>query len=247
MHQILKLGDGSPPMRIDVISIFPDYLQPLRLSLIGKAVEAGTIDLHLHDLRQWTSDRHRTVDDTPYGGGPGMVMSPEPWGKALDEIRGGGGVRPKLVIPTPSGSRFVQSTAQRWSEHPWLVFACGRYEGIDARLAQFYGSAERWDGVAEVSVGDYVLAGGEVAAMVMIESIGRLLPGVLGNEDSATDDSFSLAGSVELVEGPVFTRPQSWRGLDVPEVLLSGHHALIEQWRAEQSRARTEQIRSVDR
>jgi tRNA (guanine37-N1)-methyltransferase len=231
-------------MRIDIVSIFPDYLGPLRLSLIGKALEAGTIDLRIHDLRDWTTDRHRTVDDTPYGGGPGMVMSPEPWGKALDEIRQTGGAKPKLVIPTPSGSRFRQATAQQWSQHPWLVFACGRYEGIDARLAQFYGSDEHWDGVAEMSLGDYVLAGGEVAAMVMVEAVGRLLPGVLGNEVSATDDSFSIDESGELLEGPVFTRPQTWRGLDVPEVLLSGHHGNIDQWRAEQSRARTAEMRS---
>jgi len=233
-------------MRIDIVSIFPEYLGPLRLSLIGKAIETGTIDLRIHELREWTSDRHRTVDDTPYGGGPGMVMSPEPWGKALDEIRGTGTTRPKLVIPTPSGSRFAQATAQEWSEHPWLVFACGRYEGIDARVAQFYAGNEEWDGVAEVSLGDYVLAGGEVAAMVMVEAVGRLLPGVLGNESSAADDSFSIDQTGELVEGPVFTRPQSWRGLDVPDVLLSGHHARIVEWRLEQSRARTEQLRSVD-
>lgn len=234
-------------MRIDIVSIFPDYLGPLRLSLIGKAVDSGTIELHIHDLRDWTADRHRTVDDTPYGGGPGMVMSPEPWGRALDDIRGTTDLKPKLVIPTPSGARFVQSTAQQWSAHPWLVFACGRYEGIDARLAQFYHADQHWDGVAEVSIGDYVLAGGEVAAMVMVEAVGRLLPGVLGNEVSAADDSFSIDDSGELVEGPVFTRPQIWRGLEVPEVLLSGHHAHIVQWRAAQAQDRTEQMRSVDR
>lgn len=239
-------SDSGALMRIDIVSIFPEYLSPLRLSLIGKAIDAGTIDLRLHDLRDWTTDRHRTVDDTPYGGGPGMVMSPEPWGKALDDIRGSELNKPRLVIPTPSGARFAQATAQQWSEHPWLVFACGRYEGIDARLAQFYGSDEHWDGVAEVSLGDYVLAGGEVAAMVMIEAVGRLLPGVLGNESSAVDDSFSIDESGQMVEGPVFTRPQSWRDLEVPEVLLSGHHERIEQWRAEQSRARTELMRSVD-
>ncbi len=231
-------------MRIDIVSIFPEYLSPLRLSLIGKAVESGTIDLRIHELREWTTDRHRTVDDTPYGGGPGMVMSPEPWGKALDDIRASGEVKPKLVIPTPSGTRFVQATARHWSEHPWLVFACGRYEGIDARLAEFYDGAADWDGVAEVSLGDYVLAGGEVAAMVMVEAVGRLLPGVLGNEASASDDSFSIDQSGELVEGPVYTRPQSWRGLDVPEVLLSGHHGQIDQWREEQSQARTAQMRN---
>lgn len=243
MLRALTHSDIGALMRIDIVSIFPEYLSPLRLSLIGKAVDSGTIDLRLHDLRDWTIDRHRTVDDTPYGGGPGMVMSPEPWGKALDDIRGGELSKPQLVIPTPSGARFVQATAQQWSAYPWLVFACGRYEGIDARLAQHYAHDQRWDGVAEVSLGDYVLAGGEVAAMVMIEAVGRLLPGVLGNEDSAIDDSFSIDESGEMVEGPVYTRPQSWRGLDVPEILLSGHHGRIEQWRAEQSRARTEQMR----
>ena len=158
-------------MRIDIVSIFPDYLTPLRLSLIGKAVESGTIDLRTHDLRDWTEDRHRTVDDTPYGGGPGMVMSPEPWGRALDDIRASGASCPTLVIPTPSGPRFTQSTAQQWSVKPWLVFACGRYEGSDARLAQFYAVHDQWEGVAEVSLGDYVLAGGEVAEMFIVEDV----------------------------------------------------------------------------
>jgi len=228
-------------MRIDIVSIFPEYLAPLSLSLIGKAVDSGVIELGIHDLRNWTSDRHRTVDDTPYGGGPGMVMSPEPWGLALDEIRSTGTSAPTLVIPTPSGRRFTQALAQSWSEQSWLVFACGRYEGIDARVALHYASDPDWNGLAEVTIGDYVLAGGEVAAMVVVEAVGRLLPGVLGNEESAADDSFSP--SPAHVEGPVFTKPPSWRGLDIPDVLLSGHHARIHQWRAEQSQQRAEIMR----
>lgn len=230
-------------MRIDIVSIFPQYLAPLQLSLIGKAVESGLIDLRLHDLRQWTHDRHNTVDDTPYGGGPGMVMLPEPWGSALDDIRSSGDVKPTLVVPTPSGERFTQAIAQRWSEQPWLVFACGRYEGIDSRVMQHYAMRDDWNGVAEVTIGDYVLAGGEVAAMVIVEAVGRLIPGVLGNQVSALDDSFSLTDDAALVEGPVFTKPQEWRGIEVPPVLMSGHHGNIAQWRREQAQLRTSSMR----
>ena len=230
-------------MRIDVVSIFPDYLDPLRLSLVGKAAEAGILDLRVHDLREWTHDRHRTVDDTPYGGGPGMVMSPVPWGEALDAIAASGEGRPILVIPTPSGHPFTQGTAQSWAEAPWLVIACGRYEGIDARVAEHYARADGWAGVAEASIGDYVLAGGEAAALVMVEAVARLLPGVLGNEASARDDSFAPGRMEALLEGPVFTKPPSWRGLDVPEVLLSGNHGRIEEWRLGEARARTAERR----
>ncbi len=230
-------------MRIDIVSIFPEYLAPLKLSLIGKAVDSGLIDLRLHDLRSWTHDRHNTVDDTPYGGGPGMVMLPEPWGLALDEIRASGEVNPTLVVPTPSGVRFTQHLAQRWSDDSWLVFACGRYEGIDSRVMQHYASRDDWNGVAEVTIGDYVLAGGEVAAMVIVEAVGRLIPGVLGNQMSALDDSFSLTQDGALVEGPVFTKPQQWRGIDVPEVLMSGHHGKIAKWRSEQAQSRTNEMR----
>lgn len=227
-------------MRIDVVSIFPSYLEPLRLSLVGKAIESGILDLRVHDLRDWTHDRHRTVDDTPYGGGPGMVMSPSPWGEALDAIAAAdASLRPRLVIPTPSGTRFTQVQAQAWSQADWLVIACGRYEGIDARVAAHYASSPDWDGVVEASIGDYVLAGGEAAALVMVEAVSRLLPGVLGNEESARDDSFAVGAMDELLEGPVFTKPPSWRGLDVPDVLLSGNHGLIERWRADQARERT--------
>ncbi len=232
-------------MRIDVVSIFPAYLDPLRLSLVGRAIDAGLVDLRVHDLRDHTDDRHRTVDDTPYGGGPGMVMGPEPWGRALDAIGADPttGERPVLVVPTPSGGRFDQRTAQTWSQEPWLVFACGRYEGIDARVGAHYAARPDWAGVREVSLGDYVLAGGEAAVLAMVEATVRLLPGVLGNADSVRDDSFAPGAMARLVEGPVFTKPPSWRGLDVPDVLLSGHHGQIDAWRADRARERTASIR----
>lgn len=228
-------------MRLDVVTIFPDYLAPLRLSLVGKAVENGLVRLEVHDLRDRAHDRHRTVDDTPYGGGPGMVMKPEPWGEALDALlESDPGARPRLVVPTPSGRRFTQEVAQEYAGTPWLVFACGRYEGIDSRVAEHY--AERTD-VDEVSVGDYVLAGGEAAVLVMVEAAVRLLPGVLGNPDSVVDDSFAPGAMEALLEGPVYTKPPQWRGLEVPEVLRSGDHGRIAAWRREQARARTEQRR----
>jgi tRNA (guanine37-N1)-methyltransferase len=227
-------------MRVDVVSIFPGYLEPLRLSLVGKAVEAGLIDLRVHDLRAFTHDRHNTVDDTPYGGGPGMVMSPEPWGEALDAIAADdSGRRPTLIIPTPSGVPFTQSLAQQWSTADWLVFACGRYEGIDARVAQHYSRRDDWAGVREVSIGDYVLAGGEAAVLAMVEAVARLVPGVLGNAGSVVDDSFAEGAMSGLLEGPVFTKPPQWRDLEVPEVLLSGHHGRIAQWRRDQAMERT--------
>lgn len=230
-------------MRIDIITIFPAYLDALRLSLVGKAVEDGRIEVRVHDLRDWATDRHRTVDDTPYGGGPGMVMSPVPWGEALDFVRASGEERPRLIIPTPSGTPFAQTTAQAWSQVPWLVFACGRYEGIDARVAEHYRSRADWAGVEEASLGDYVLAGGEVAVLAMVEATVRLVPGVLGNEESVVDDSFAPGAMESLIEGPVFTKPPSWRGLEVPEVLRSGHHGRIASWRAEQARTLTRQRR----
>lgn len=226
-------------MRIDVVSIFPSYLDALRLSLVGKAIDDGLIDLRVHDLRAWATDRHRTVDDTPYGGGPGMVMSPVPWGEALDAVRGESAMSPVLVIPTPSGTPFTQAAAQAWSQDPWLVFACGRYEGIDARVAEHYAGRPDWAEVREVSLGDYVLAGGEAAVLAMVEATVRLLPGVLGNEASVVDDSFAPGPMAALVEGPVFTKPPTWRDLEVPDVLRSGHHGRIAEWRAEQARERT--------
>lgn len=235
-------------MRIDIITIFPEYFGPLNVSLIGKAAARGEIAFGVHDLRRWTTDLHRTVDDSPFGGGPGMVMKPEPWGAALDEVAGSG-QDPLLIIPSPAGLPFNQELAARYAAEPWLIFACGRYEGIDARVAQDAGSRMR---VAEISIGDYVLAGGEPAVLVMTEAICRLLPGVLGNAASAADDSFGGTGPAGefgsasmtgLVEGPAYTRPRLWRGLDVPSVLLSGDHAAIARWRRDCALRRTAQNR----
>ncbi|MDF2827307.1 MAG: tRNA ((37)-N1)-methyltransferase TrmD [Mycobacterium sp.] len=220
-------------MRVDVITIFPDYLAPLRQSLPGRAIESGRVRLGVHDLRGWTHDVHRSVDDSPYGGGPGMVMTAPVWGAALDEICTPDSL---LVVPTPAGRLFTQATAQRWSTEQHLVFACGRYEGIDQRVAD---DAARHMRVEEVSIGDYVLNGGESAALVMIEAVVRLLPEVIGNPASHQQDSHSDG----LLEGPSYTRPASWRGLDVPPVLLSGDHAKIEAWRREQSLERTRERR----
>jgi len=214
-----------------VISIFPEYLDgPLHVSLLGKAVERGLLDVHLHDLRSWTSDRHRTVDDTPYGGGAGMVMRPEPWGLALDEIVPAGGAR--LVVPTPAGRPFTQRLAQELAAEPWLVFGCGRYEGIDQRVVDW--ASQRMP-VDEVSIGDYVLAGGEAAVLVIVEAVARLLPGFLGNPESLAEESH--AGG--LLEYPVYTRPPTWRGLEVPAVLLSGDHGAVARWRRDESLRRT--------
>ena len=225
-------------MRIDIVSIFPEYLDPLELSLVGKARESGVLDVRIHDLRQYATDKHRSVDDTPYGGGPGMVMSPEPWGAALDDIGASSPSQPLLIIPSPSGFPFDQPMAGELSTADHLVIACGRYEGIDARIAEHYAAREDWAGVHEVSIGDYVLAGGEAAALVFVEAIARLIPGVLGNAESAADDSFSRVDGPAL-EGPMFTKPPTWRGLEVPEVLLSGDHARIAAWRREQALRRT--------
>lgn len=226
-------------MRIDIVTIFPAYLEPVRLSLVGKAIDRGDLDLRVHDLRDFTHDRHNTVDDTPYGGGPGMVMSPVPWGEALDSIAASGQGKPQLVVPTPSGRVFDQTAAVGLSAQPWLVFACGRYEGIDSRVMRHYATRDDWAGVQEYSIGDYVLAGGEAAVLVMIEAAVRLIPGVLGNAESVRDDSFAPGTMQSLVEGPVFTKPPVWRDLEVPEVLLSGNHARIAQWRLEQAHLRT--------
>jgi tRNA (guanine37-N1)-methyltransferase len=220
-------------MRIDVVTIFPDYLEPLRQALPGKAIDAGIISLAVHDLRRWTHDVHRSVDDSPYGGGPGMVMTAPVWGEALDEICSD---ETLLIVPTPAGRLFDQADAQRLSAEKHLVFACGRYEGIDQRVVD---DAARRMRVEEVSIGDYVLPGGESAALVMIEAIVRLLPDVLGNPASHQDDSHSHG----LLEGPRYTRPPSWRGLDVPEVLLSGDHAKVAEWLREQGLHRTRERR----
>jgi tRNA (guanine37-N1)-methyltransferase len=214
-------------MRVDIISIFPDYFAPLDLSLIGKARGSGMLDLRVHDLRTWTTDVHRTVDDTPYGGGPGMVMRPEPWSLALDAVGGG-----TLVVPSPVGKPFTQADAYELAALDRLTFACGRYEGIDQRVLD--DAAGRMP-VREISLGDYVLFGGEVAVIVIMEAVTRLLPGVLGNAESLTEESHAAG----LLEAPVYTKPASWRGLDVPEVLRSGDHGRIARWRRTQSLLRT--------
>lgn len=221
-------------MRIDVVSIFPDYLAPLELSLPGKAQDKGLLDIAVHDLRTWTEDRHRTVDDTPYGGGAGMVMKPGPWGAALDAIAPEGAV---LVVPTPSGIPFTQAVAEELSTRDHLVFACGRYEGIDQRVFDD-AAAGRFE-VREISLGDYVLNGGEVAALAIIEAVVRLIPGFMGNAESLVEESHADG----LLEYPVYTKPASWRGHEVPEVLLSGDHARIAAWRRTQAEQRTAERR----
>jgi tRNA (guanine37-N1)-methyltransferase len=252
-------------MRIDIVTIFPDYFGPvgadgrigesgpLGVSLIGKAAARGDIDFRVRDLRSWTTDVHHTVDDTPFGGGPGMVMKPDVWGDALDAVLTGtgltdagltgtglaGGRAPaRLIVPTPSGTPFTQEMAAGYAREAHLVFACGRYEGIDSRVVADAGTRMAVD---EVSIGDYVLAGGEAAVAVIVEAVCRLLPGVLGNEQSNRDDSFGGTGGAMsgLLEGPVFTRPRTWRERDVPEVLLSGNHRAIARWQRDESLRRT--------
>jgi tRNA (guanine37-N1)-methyltransferase len=220
-------------MRIDVVSIFPAYLAPLELSLAGRARAAGLLDVRVHDLRDWTHDRHRTVDDSPAGGGAGMVMKPEPWGEALDDVLTDGAT---LVVPTPSGTPFDQATARELASRQHLVFACGRYEGIDQRVVDHYAGRTE---VREISIGDYVLNGGEVAALVVVEAVARLLPGFMGNAESLLEESHEDG----LLEYPVYTRPASWRGHEVPPVLLSGNHAAIQAWRHDQAVRRTAQRR----
>lgn len=257
-------------MRLDVVTIFPEYLQPLRHALLGKAIEQGILHVGVHDLRSWATDVHKSVDDTPYGGGPGMVMKPTVWGPALDDVASGTrrgevldsalkhrgttraehqptvesevGVaadaqrKPLLIVPTPAGKPFTQAMAHAWSAEEHIVFACGRYEGIDQRVID--NASERYR-VEEVSIGDYVLIGGEVAVLVIAEAVVRLIPGVLGNSRSHEEDSFSDG----LLEGPSYTKPQTWRGLDVPEVLYSGNHARVDRWRRDQALRRTAQRR----
>src|SRR5689334_20526590 len=214
-------------MHVDIITIFPEYFGPLDLSLIGKARAAGLLDISVYDLRTWTSDAHRTVDDTPYGGGPGMVMRPEPWYAALRSVDPG-----TLVVPSPAGTPFSQADAYELAGLDHLIFACGRYEGIDQRVLD--DAAERMP-VREISIGDYVLFGGEAAVLVILEAVTRLLPGVLGNAKSLTEESHAAG----LLEAPVYTKPASWRGRDVPEVLRSGDHGRIARWRRNRSLLRT--------
>ncbi len=223
-------------MRIDVVSIFPDYLAPLDLSLIGKAREDGLLEVAVHDLRDFTHDRHRTVDDTPYGGGAGMVMKPQPWSEALDHVLAAGpqGSRPHLIVPGPGGIPFTQGMARALAHEPWLAFACGRYEGIDERVYE-HAREDLGLKVSVVSLGDYVLNGGEVAVLAMVEAIARLIPGVIGNAESLVEESHEDG----LLEYPIYTKPRTWNGRDVPDVLLSGNHAAIAQWRHEQRLART--------
>lgn len=271
-------------MRLDVVTIFPEYLDPLRHALLGKALEKGILEVGVHDLRQWATGVHQAVDDSPYGGGPGMVMKPDVWGPALDDVAAGTGPaaraealdsamphrgqarhdelaglplessyagaaggdgegdgegdvgKPLLVVPTPAGEPFTQEMARRWSHERHIVFACGRYEGIDQRVVEDAGNRYR---VEEVSIGDYVLIGGEVAVLVMAEAVVRLVPGVLGNRRSHEEDSFSDG----LLEGPSYTKPRSWRGLEVPEVLFSGNHAKVDRWRRDQALLRTQAVR----
>jgi tRNA (guanine37-N1)-methyltransferase len=230
-------------LQIDLISIFPDYLTPLKLSLLGKAQERSLLKINIHDLRDQSTDNHHSVDDTPYGGGAGMVMSAEPWGKAIDAITNQADLV-DLIILTPAGRRFNQQMALEFSKKSHLIFACGRYEGIDARVGQYYAGKNNFK-VHEVSIGDYVLGGGEVAAMVIIEATTRLIPGVLGNPASLKEESHSISSDdLVLVEYPNYTKPANWRGLDVPEVLLSGNHAQIAKWRLEQAERRTKQLNS---
>ena len=222
-------------MKIDAITIFPDYFAPLQLSLLGKAQDGGLLSINVHDLRSQTSDTHHTVDDTPYGGGAGMVMLADVWGKAVDSVIDDGAV---LIVLTPAGRRFNQEMAEELARAPHLIFACGRYEGIDDRVRIHYSQPEyqqRNIQVREVSIGDYVLGGGEVASMVMIEAITRLIPGVLGNPLSLAEESHNEEGYLEY---PNFTRPQEWRGLEVPPILLSGNHGAIAAWRASQAQER---------
>jgi tRNA (guanine37-N1)-methyltransferase len=222
-------------MRIDAVTIFPDYFAPMQLSLLGKAQGQGILEINIHDLRSFTTDNHHTVDDTPYGGGAGMVMLPEVWGLAIDSVIHDGAT---LIVLTPAGKRFTQEIAHELTNAQQLIFACGRYEGIDDRVRQHYSSQQystRGIKVLEVSIGDYVLGGGEVASMVMIEAITRLLPGVLGNPESLVEESHTSEGYLEY---PNFTKPQSWRDISVPEILLSGNHAQIAKWRATQAELR---------
>ncbi len=229
-------------LRIDLISIFPEYLAPLKLSLLGKAADKGLLQINIHDLRDQTTDTHHSVDDTPYGGGAGMVMSAEPWGGAIDQITNDKD-QVDLIILTPAGKKFDQKMASEFAAKRHLVFACGRYEGIDARVGEFYAAKSNFT-VHEVSIGDYVLGGGEVAAMVIIEATARLLPGVLGNPDSLKEESHSISGQddQQLVEYPNYTKPALWRGLEVPEVLLSGNHGEIAKWRRSEAERRTRNL-----
>jgi len=229
-------------LKITAISIFPEYFSPLRLSLIGKAIESSVIDFDAIDLREFTQDNHKTVDDTPYGGGAGMVMKPEPWGEAIDSALNRHDGIVDLILLTPAGKTFDQELAAKLSSRENLLFACGRYEGIDARVSDFYRGHQRVR-LHEISIGNYVLNGGEVAALVMIEAITRLIPGVIGNPDSLLEESHNEIGEVEY---PVYTKPAEWRGLEVPEVLKSGNHGEIANWRRREAQRRSKTLRESE-
>ena len=222
-------------MRIDVITIFPGLIEAFRgTSLLGAAVRGGIVEMAVHDLREFTKDRHRTVDDTPYGGGPGMVMRPEPLVEAIEALAGpkGESRSARVLLLSPQGRRFEQQRAQELAHEEHLVLVCGRYEGVDQRVVEIAVDEE-------VSIGDYVLAGGELPALVLIEAVTRLIPGVMGNPESADSESFQTG----ILEGPQYTRPAAYRGLEVPDVLRSGDHQAIARWRAEQARAITRKRR----
>jgi len=227
-------------MRIDIVTIFPEFFSVLELALVGKAQQTRLIECGVHDLRDFTYDRHRTVDDTPYGGGAGMVMKPEPWGEVLDSILSASEAQrhspPIIIFPSPAGEVFTQAIAEELATEQQLVFGCGRYEGIDQRVVDY---AQTRATVRLVSLGDYVLNGGEVATVAMIEAIVRLIPGVVGNPASLVEESHSDG----LLEYPSYTKPSEWRSLSVPPVLLSGNHGAIAAWRREQQRERTARVR----
>jgi tRNA (guanine37-N1)-methyltransferase len=228
-------------LKVSIISIFPEYLKPLELSLLGKAQEKGLISIDIHDLRKYATDPHHSVDDTPYGGGAGMVMSAEPWGLAIDEVSNSE-AEFDLIVLTPAGKKFDQQMAMSFSKKENLIFACGRYEGIDARVSKYYAEKRNFK-VHEVSIGDYVLGGGEVATMVIVEATARLIPGVLGNPQSLKEESHTLTNKDgSLVEYPNYTKPANWRGLEVPEILLSGNHGEIEKWRIKEAERRTQAL-----
>ena len=225
-------------MRIDIVTIFPEFFGTLDVSLLGKARQSGLIDTRVHDLRDATTDKHKTVDDSPYGGGAGMVMKPEPWGDTLDAILADpeSSKNPVLIVPSPAGEQFTQAVAKELSEEEQLIFACGRYEGIDQRVSDHFATRIR---VRPISLGDYVLNGGEVASLAMIEAVGRLIPGMVGNPESLVEESHEDG----LLEYPSYTKPATWRELEVPPVLLSGNHGAIATWRHEQQLERTKAVR----
>jgi tRNA (guanine37-N1)-methyltransferase len=221
-------------MRIDILTLFPEVCRaPFDASMMKRAQESGALDLHIHNLRDWTTDKHHVVDDAPFGGGQGMVMKPEPIFKAVEDLKSRSENREsRIVLMSPTGRRFDQQIARKFSDESHLIIICGHYEGVDHRVIEHLVDAE-------ISIGDYVLTNGAIAAVVFVDAIVRLLPGVLGHEESAADDSFSAG----LLEGPQYTRPADFRGWKVPEVLLSGNHGEIARWRKEQARQRTEENR----